>query len=77
VWSDRDGKSFDLVFHNAFDKGYYVVAGEEDPIDRLPTHPQNKESDLYVPVSSAKEGITKSRALKFHWELSSITGHES
>jgi hypothetical protein len=41
-----------------------LIASSDDPIDRLPTHPQNKESDLYVTASSAKEGITKTRALK-------------
>jgi hypothetical protein len=41
-----------------------LVASKEDSLSRLPQHQMDKRSELYVVAASAKEGITKTRALK-------------
>lgn len=41
-----------------------LIASSDDPINRLPSHPQNKTTDLYEAATNAKEGIAKTRALK-------------
>jgi hypothetical protein len=41
-----------------------LVASKEDSLSRLPQHQLDKRSELYVVAASAKEGITKTRALK-------------
>ena len=34
-----------------------IMASSDDPIDRLPTHPLDNKSELYVTASNAKQGI--------------------
>lgn len=41
-----------------------LIASSDDPINRLPSHPQNKATDLYVTAANAQEGIAKTRSLK-------------
>lgn len=41
-----------------------LIASSDDPIDRLPSHPQGKADDLYVTAPNALKGIAKTRALK-------------
>ena len=41
-----------------------LIATSDDPIDRLPSHPYNKGSELYLTSSNAEQGITKTRSLK-------------
>lgn len=41
-----------------------LMASSDDPINRLPAHPLDKKTELYVTATNAKQGITKTRALK-------------
>lgn len=41
-----------------------LMASSDDPIDRLPNHPLDNKTELYVTASSAKQGVTNTRALK-------------
>lgn len=41
-----------------------LIASSDDPIDRLPSHPQGQAEELYVIATNAQEGIAKTRALK-------------
>ena len=41
-----------------------LIASSDDPISRLPSHPLDKKSELYVIANNAQQGITKTRALK-------------
>ena len=41
-----------------------LIASSDDPIDRLPSHPLDKKTELYVTANNAQQGITKTRALK-------------
>lgn len=41
-----------------------LMASSDDPINRLPTHPLDSKSELYVTASNAQQGIIKTRALK-------------
>lgn len=41
-----------------------LMASSDDPINRLPTHPLDIKTELYVTASNAQQGITKTRALK-------------
>lgn len=41
-----------------------LIASSDDPINRLPSHPLDKKSELYVTASNAQQGVTRTRALK-------------
>jgi hypothetical protein len=41
-----------------------LIASSDDPINRLPSHPLDKKTELYVTANNAQQGITKTRALK-------------
>jgi hypothetical protein len=41
-----------------------LMSSSDDPINRLPVHPQNKKTELYVTAGNAQQGIVKTRALK-------------
>jgi hypothetical protein len=41
-----------------------LMSSSDDPINRLPLHPQDKKTALYVTASNAQQGIIKTRALK-------------
>lgn len=41
-----------------------LMASSDDPINRLPNHPLDSKSALYVTASNAQQGIIKTRALK-------------
>lgn len=41
-----------------------LMASSDDPINRLPSHPFNNKTELYVTASDAQQGITQTRALK-------------
>ena len=41
-----------------------LIASSNDPINRLPVHPLDKKTELYVTASNAQQGITKTRMLK-------------
>lgn len=41
-----------------------LIASSDDPINRLPAHPLDKNTELYVTSSNAQQGIAKTRALK-------------
>lgn len=41
-----------------------LMASSDDPINRLPSHPLDKKTELYVIARNAQQGIAKTRALK-------------
>lgn len=41
-----------------------LIASSEDPINNLPNHPLDKNTELYVTAGDAMQGIAKTRALK-------------
>lgn len=41
-----------------------LIATSDDPIGRLPAHPFDKSTELYLTASNARQGITKTRSLK-------------
>lgn len=41
-----------------------LLASRDDPINRLPSHPLDNKTELYVTASNAQQGIIKTRALK-------------
>lgn len=41
-----------------------LISSSDDPISRLPAHPLDHKSDLYVTASDTRVGIAKTRALK-------------
>lgn len=41
-----------------------LMACSDDPINRLPSHPLDKHTELYVITNNAQQGIIKTRALK-------------
>lgn len=41
-----------------------LIASSDDPINRLPSHPLNHKTQLYVTASNTMQGITQTRALK-------------
>lgn len=41
-----------------------LMSSSDDPINRLPLHPQDKKTALYVTASNTQQGIIKTRALK-------------
>jgi hypothetical protein len=41
-----------------------LMSSSDDPINRLPVHPQDKRTELYVTASNVQQGIIKTRALK-------------
>lgn len=41
-----------------------LMASSDDPIGRLPSHPLDNKTELYVTADNARQGITKTRALK-------------
>jgi hypothetical protein len=41
-----------------------LIATSDDPIGRLPVHPYDKSTELYLTSNNAEQGITKTRSLK-------------
>lgn len=41
-----------------------LIASSDDPINRLPNHPKDSKSELYVTSSNALQGVITTRALK-------------
>jgi hypothetical protein len=41
-----------------------LIASKDDPLGRLPDHPFDKATELYVVATNAQQGITRTRALK-------------
>lgn len=41
-----------------------LMASSDDPINRLPTHPLDSKSELYVTSGNAEQGLVKTRALR-------------
>lgn len=41
-----------------------LIATSDDPINRLPSHPFDKSTELYITSNNAEQGIIKTRALK-------------
>lgn len=41
-----------------------LIASSDDPINRLPPHPLDNKTELYVIANNVKQGINKTRALK-------------
>jgi hypothetical protein len=41
-----------------------LIATSDDPINRLPPHPFDKRTELYLTASSAQKGIAMTRSLK-------------
>jgi hypothetical protein len=41
-----------------------LMASSDDPVNRLPPHPLDKKTELYLTSNNAEQGVTRTRALK-------------